>query len=106
MFETIYTARVTSQQFLIMASIALVSGLAYSWLISFRIRSTRRYFVLITFMPFIVGMVLTFINGSIGAGLAFGGAFAGPRSGRLAAGAHRLLGLKHPGPASGAERRA
>lgn len=76
MFDSVYSVNVTSGQFLQMALAALLSGVVFSWLMSFRIRSTRRYFVVISLMPFIVGMVLTFINGSIGAGLAFGGAFA------------------------------
>ncbi len=61
---------------MLMAAAALISGMLFGWIMSFRIRSTRRYFVVISLMPFIVGMVLTFISGSIGAGLAFGGAFA------------------------------
>ena len=76
MFESIYSANVTGSQFMLMAAAALISGMLFGWLMSFRIRSSRRYFVVISLMPFIVGMVLTFINGSIGAGLAFGGAFA------------------------------
>ena len=76
MFESIYSTSVTGGQFMLMAAAALGSGLFFGWLMSFRIRSSRRYFVVISLMPFIVGMVLTFINGSIGAGLAFGGAFA------------------------------
>ena len=76
MFDSIYSVNVTASQFMTMAAAALVSGLVFGWLMSFRIRAQRRYFVVISIMPFIVGMVLTFINGSIGAGLAFGGAFA------------------------------
>ena len=70
MFDSVYSVNVTSGQFLQMALAALLSGVVFSWLMSFRIRSSRRYFVVISLMPFIVGMVLTFINGSIGAGLA------------------------------------
>ena len=76
MFDSIYSVNVSTSQFFTMAAAALLSGLVFSWLMSFRIRSARRYFVVISILPFIVGMVLTFINGSIGAGLAFGGAFA------------------------------
>ena len=76
MFDSIFSSSVTSGQFLTMTAAALVSGILFGWLMSFRIRATRRYFVVISLLPFIVGMVLAFINGSIGAGLAFGGAFA------------------------------
>ena len=76
MFDTIYSAKVTGGEFMIMAAAALVSGIMFAWMMSFRIKSSKRYFVTISLMPFIVGMVITFISGSIGAGLAFGGAFS------------------------------
>ena len=59
-----------------MAAAALGSGILYSWLMSFRIRANRRFFIVSSVLPFVVGLVLTFINGNIGAGIAFGGAFA------------------------------
>ena len=59
-----------------MAAAALCSGILYSWLISFRIRANRRFFIVSSVLPCVVGLVLTFINGNIGAGIAFGGAFA------------------------------
>ena len=76
MFDSIYSAQVTASQMLTMALSALLSGLLYSWLISFRIRAAQRYFVVCSIIPFVVGLVLTFVNGNIGAGIAFGGAFA------------------------------
>lgn len=76
MFDSIYSASVTSGQFFLMAAAALLSGLAFGYLVSFRIRANRRFFVVCAVLPFVVGMVLTFVNGSIGAGVAFGGAFA------------------------------
>ena len=59
-----------------MAAASLVSGILFSWLVSFRIHANRRFFIVSSIIPFVVGMVLTFVNGSIGAGIAFGGAFA------------------------------
>ena len=59
-----------------MTAAALCSGILYAWLMSFRIRANRRFFIVISVMPLVVGLVLTFINGNIGAGIAFGGAFA------------------------------
>ena len=76
MFNSIYSASVTPVQLLIMAAAALSSGILYSWLMSFRIRANRRFFIVSSVLPFVVGLVLTFINGNIGAGIAFGGAFA------------------------------
>ncbi len=76
MFNSIYSASVTPVQLLLMAAAALGSGILYSWLMSFRIRANRRFFIVSSVLPFVVGLVLTFINGNIGAGIAFGGAFA------------------------------
>ena len=76
MFDSIYSASVTPGQFLIMAVASLVSGIVFSWLMSFRIRANKRFFIVSSVIPFVVGVVLTFVNGSIGAGVAFGGAFA------------------------------
>ncbi len=76
MLDSIYTSTVTTGQFLIMAAAALISGFIYSWLMSFKIRAKSRFFIVTSVIPFVVGMVLTFVNGNIGAGVAFGGAFA------------------------------
>lgn len=77
MFDSIYTTgSVTTSEFFIMAAAALISGFLYSWLISFRIRSTKRFFIVTGLIPFIVAAVITFVNGNIGAGVAIGGAFS------------------------------
>ena len=75
MFDSIYSATVTPAQFFIMAAAALISGFIYAWLISFRVRSTKRFFIVATLIPFTVAAVITFVNGNIGAGVAIGGAF-------------------------------
>lgn len=78
MFDSIYTTTyaVTAPQFFAMAGAAVVSGLIYAWIMSFRIRSQKRFFTVIALIPFIVAAVITFVNGNIGAGVAIGGAFA------------------------------
>ena len=76
MFDSIYSAVVTPAQFFIMAAAALVSGFIYAWIMSFRVRSTKRFFIVATLIPFVVAAVITFVNGNIGAGVAIGGAFA------------------------------
>ena len=76
MFNSIYSAAATPVQMLISAAAALCAGIFYSWMISFRIRANRRFFIVSSLLPCVVGLVLTFINGNIGAGIAFGGAFA------------------------------
>ncbi len=75
MFESIYSAVVTPAQFFLMAAAALVSGFIYSWIMSYRVRSTKRFFTVSALIPFVVSAVITFVNGNIGAGVAIGGAF-------------------------------
>ena len=76
MFDSIYTSTVTPSQFFIMTASALVSGFLYSWIMSFRVRSTKRFFIVTALIPFVVASVITFVNGNIGAGVAIGGAFS------------------------------
>lgn len=76
MFDSIYSSTVTPAQFFIMAAVALVAGFLYAWIMSFRIRSTKRFFIVTALIPFVVAAVITFVNGNIGAGVAIGGAFS------------------------------
>ncbi len=76
MFDSIYSATVTSTQFFLMAGAALLSGFLFAWLMSLRIRSTKRFFIVTALVPFVVAAVITFVNGNIGAGVAIGGAFS------------------------------
>ena len=73
MFESIYTAAVTAPAFFLMVLVALVTGLFYSWVLSFRIRASSRFFLVTTMIPFVVAFVITFVKGNIGAGVALGG---------------------------------
>ena len=76
MFASIYSSTVAPGQFFLMAGVALATGLLYAWLMSWRVRSTRRFFLVCALIPFVVGAVITFVNGNIGAGVAIGGAFS------------------------------
>ena len=76
MFDSIYSSTVTPPQFFIMAGVALAAGFLYSWIMSYRIRSTKRFFIVTALIPFVVAAVITFVNGNIGAGVAIGGAFS------------------------------
>jgi hypothetical protein len=67
---------VTPAQFFLMAAAALAAGVVYSWIMSFRVRSTKRFFIVNALIPFMVAAVITFVNGNIGAGVAIGGAFS------------------------------
>ena len=76
MFDSIYSASVTVTEYFTMAAAALVSGVIFAWLMSFRVRSTKRFFIVNAILPFAIATVITFVSGNIGAGVAFGGAFA------------------------------
>ena len=76
MFDSIYTTTVTAPQFFIMAGTALLSGFLYAWIMSFRVRSAKRFFTVAAVLPFMIAAVITFVNGNIGAGVAIGGAFS------------------------------
>ena len=75
MFDSIYSAAVTPAQFFLMAGVTLLTGIVYAWVMSFCIRSTKRFFLVTSLIPFIVAAVITFVNGNIGAGVAVGGTF-------------------------------
>ena len=77
MFDSVYSTTVTASEFFLMAAVALGSGFLYSFLMSFKVRSTRRFFVVTTLIPFVVGVVVTFVKGNIGAGVAIGGGVFG-----------------------------
>ena len=76
MFNSIYSVLVTPTEFFFMAAAALLAGILYSWLMSFCIRSTQRFYLVVAIVPFVVGSVITFVSGNIGAGVAVGGAFS------------------------------
>ena len=73
MFGSIYSSSVTASQFFLMAAVALATGLVYAWLLSFRVRAQGRFFLTAALVPFVVGFVITFVKGNIGAGVALGG---------------------------------
>ena len=77
MFDSIYTTTpITVGQFFLMAGVALLSGFIYAWILSFKVRSTKRFFLVNTLLPVVVASIITFVNGNIGVGIAIGGAFA------------------------------
>jgi len=78
MFDSIYSNSTftTVGQLSIMAAVALVSGFIYAFILSFRVRSTKRFFMVNAILPFVIGLIISFVNGNIGVGVAIGGAFA------------------------------
>ncbi len=76
MFDSVYSSSVTAAEFFLMAGVAVLSGALFAWIMSRRVRSTKRFFIVVSLIPFVIGAVITFVNGNIGAGVAIGGAFA------------------------------
>ena len=76
MFDSIYSSSVTTAEFFLMAGVAVLSGVLFAWIMARRVRSTKRLFTVVSLIPFVVGAVITFVNGIIGAGVAIGGAFS------------------------------
>ena len=76
MFESIYSSTVTASQFFLMAGVAVLCGVLFAIIMARRVRSSKRFFIVVSLIPFVVGAVITFVNGNIGAGVAIGGAFS------------------------------
>ena len=76
MFDSVYSVPVQASEFFLMMAVSIFTGFLYAWIMSFRIPSTKRFFIVVAIMPFIVSAVITFVNGNIGAGVAVGGAFS------------------------------
>jgi hypothetical protein len=93
MFDSIYSYSVTPAQFFTMAAAALITGVLFSWILSFRIHSSKRYFLVVSLLPLIVAAVITFVNGNIGAGVAVGGAFGLIRFRSAQGSADELVGI-------------
>lgn len=75
MFDSVYSSSVTASTFFLMAGVAVIAGLLFAWIMSRRVRSSKRFFIVLSLIPFVVASVITFVNGNIGAGVAIGGAF-------------------------------
>ena len=73
MFNSIYSSSVTPALFFLMAAVTLAAGLLYALIMSLCVRSTKRFFLVVSIIPLVVASVICFVNGSIGAGVAVGG---------------------------------
>lgn len=76
MFTSIYSSSVTAAEFFLMAAVAVLCGTVYAWIMARLVRATKRFFIVVAIIPFLVGAVITFVNGNIGTGVAIGGAFS------------------------------
>ncbi|MBQ7473129.1 MAG: DUF4956 domain-containing protein [Oscillospiraceae bacterium] len=75
MFESVYTSSVSPAAVALMAAVTLIAGVTYAWIMSFSLRSSKRFFLVVSLLPLVVASVICFVSGSIGAGVAVGGAF-------------------------------
>lgn len=62
---------------------ALICGFLFSWIVSFKIKSTKKFFVVSALLPCIVSIIIITVNGHLGTiagaagvGLAVAGAFS------------------------------
>lgn len=78
MFDSIFDSTNISSvaQFFIMCGVSLVAGFIYSWILSFKVKSSKRFFLVNSILPFAIGAIISFVNGNLGVGVAIGGAFA------------------------------
>lgn len=85
MFESIMTSvyetsdslvgSVTSFDFLLCSLFSIVLGLAVAFIYMFRHKYSKNFVVTLALLPLIVQMVITLVNGNIGAGIAVMGVF-------------------------------
>lgn len=66
---------VTSAQFLMCCAASIICGLIVAFVYMFRHRYSKNFVVTLALLPLIVQMVITIVNGNIGAGIAVMGVF-------------------------------
>ena len=76
MFESIFSdGAVTTVSFFIVLGVALVAGLIYAFLTSYKSKSSKSFFICTTLLPMAVAAVIAIVNGNLGIGVAIAGAF-------------------------------
>ena len=75
LFNSIFSENMNVGTFFVMMLVSLLTGVIISFLISFKMKSSKRFFISNAIMPTIVAMVICFANGNIGVAVAVGGAF-------------------------------
>lgn len=76
MFESIFSdGTVTTVSFFIVLGVALVAGLIYAFLTSYKSKSSKSFFICTTLLPMAVAAVIAIVNGNLGIGVAIAGAF-------------------------------
>ena len=76
-FDTIFASgSVTPGSYFAMAGTAILAGILFAFIMSFKVRSNKRFFLVNAIMPVAVGSIICFVSGNIGAGIAIAGAFS------------------------------
>ena len=74
-FGTIFSDSMTVGTFFLMVGVAVANGLLISFIFSFKMHSSKRFFISNAITPAVVAMVIALVNGNIGVGVAVAGAF-------------------------------
>ena len=74
-FDSIFKDGVTIGTFIAMVAVSIVVGFGMSFLMSFKMHSTKRFFIINSILPTVVAMIAALVN-NIAAGLAIAGAFS------------------------------
>ena len=103
MFSSIFTESITIYSMLIMILSSIMTGIISSYILSYAIKSSKRFFVATSLMGVTIAIIVAFVNGEnvgLGAGVAIGGAFSLTRF-RSAQGSSEELGAILISSASG-----
>ena len=76
LFESIFSdSTITVGEFFIIISVSLILGIAYSFICSYKSKSSKSFYISTSLIPCAVAMVIMLVNGNIGVGVAVAGAF-------------------------------
>ena len=100
MLNSIIETDLTLSAFLICTAVSLALGIGLALVSRFRARTTQSFAVTLAILPVMVQVVITLVNGNIGAGVAVAGAFSLVRF-RSAPGTAREIGVLFLGMAIG-----
>ena len=76
MLDSILTASLTVESFLLCTAASLVLGLGTALLVRYKNHTTQSFSITIAVLPAIVQIVIMLVNGDLGAGVAVAGAFS------------------------------
>ena len=75
-FQSVTTYLGTAQSFLVCTAASLILGILIAFTYMFKSRYNKSYVVTLAILPVIVQVVIMFVNGNLGTGVAVAGAFS------------------------------